>query len=149
MSKKKMILWVLLGCICIACTVGYLGLPTSAASAEIVDCDIPAEYQKGEEIIMPDGKVSYKGQEKEPEIKYVVFPSGKAKSGETIVWAEIYPDFANIKEQKGDISQDELKALIKREIDMANDQMSTYKRVKRFKLRDTEFEKTTTKKIKR
>ena len=71
------------------------------------------------------------------------------KSGETIVWAEIYPDFANIKEQKGDISQDELKALIKREIDIANDQMSTYKRVKRFKLRDTEFEKTTTKKIKR
>ncbi len=71
------------------------------------------------------------------------------KSGETIVWAEIYPDFANIKEQKGDLSQDELKALIKREIDIANDQMSTYKRVKRFKLRDTEFEKTTTKKIKR
>ena len=88
MSKKKMILWVLLGCICIACTVGYLGLPTSASSAEIVDCDIPAEYQKGEEIIMPDGKVSYKGQEKEPEIKYVVFPSGKAKSGETIVLSE-------------------------------------------------------------
>ncbi|MBR4074572.1 MAG: AMP-binding protein [Firmicutes bacterium] len=71
------------------------------------------------------------------------------KSGETIVWAEIYPDFTNIKEQKGDISQDELKALIKREIDMANDPMSTNKRVKRFKLRDTEFEKTTTKKIKR
>jgi len=71
------------------------------------------------------------------------------KSGETIVWAEIFPDFGAIKEQKGDIDQDELKALIKREIDIANDQMSTYKRVKRFKLRDTEFEKTTTKKIKR
>ena len=71
------------------------------------------------------------------------------KSGETIVWAEIFPDMNNIKEQKGDIDADELKALIKREIDIANDQMSTYKRVKRFKIRDTEFEKTTTKKIKR
>ena len=35
------------------------------------------------------------------------------------------------------------------EYDIANDQMSTYKRVKRFKLRDTEFEKTTSRKIKR
>ena len=71
------------------------------------------------------------------------------KSGETIVWAEIFPDFANIKEQKGDLTEEELKSLIKHEIDTANDQMSTYKRVKRFKLRDTEFDKTTTKKIKR
>ncbi len=88
MSKKKMILWALLLSICIACTVGYLGLQTSAASAEIVDCEIPAEYRKDAEITMPDGKVSYKGQETDPEIKYVVFPSGKAKSGETIVLSE-------------------------------------------------------------
>lgn len=71
------------------------------------------------------------------------------KTGETIVWAEIFPDMEAIREQNGELSQDELKSLIKREIDTANDQMSTYKRVKRFKLRDTEFEKTTTKKIKR
>ncbi|MBQ8589614.1 MAG: AMP-binding protein [Firmicutes bacterium] len=71
------------------------------------------------------------------------------KSGETIVWAEIFPDFSAIKEQKGELSDEELKSLMKHEIDAANDQMSTYKRVKRFKLRDTEFEKTTTKKIKR
>lgn len=72
------------------------------------------------------------------------------KTGETIVWAEIFPNAEAIREQKGgDVSQEELKALMKQEIDAANDQMSTYKRVKRFKLRDTEFEKTTTKKIKR
>lgn len=71
------------------------------------------------------------------------------KTGETIVWAEIFPDMEAIREQNGELSQDELKSLMKREIDAANDQMSTYKRVKRFKLRDTEFEKTTTKKIKR
>ena len=71
------------------------------------------------------------------------------KTGETIVWAEIFPDMAAVREQNGELSQDELKSLMKREIDAANDQMSTYKRVKRFKLRDTEFEKTTTKKIKR
>ena len=71
------------------------------------------------------------------------------KTGETIVWAEIFPDMEAIRAQNGELSQDELKSLMKREIDAANDQMSTYKRVKRFKLRDTEFEKTTTKKIKR
>ena len=88
MSKKKVLRWVLLCCICIACTVGYLGLQTFAASAQIVGCDISAEYQKEEEISMPDGKVSYNGQEETPEIKYIVFPSGKAKSGETVVLSE-------------------------------------------------------------
>lgn len=88
MSKKKMILWVLLGCICVACTIGYLGLQTSAATAEITDCDLPAEYGFGDNFLMPDGKISYKGQEKTPDAKYVVFPSGKAQGGETIVLSE-------------------------------------------------------------
>jgi long-chain acyl-CoA synthetase len=35
------------------------------------------------------------------------------------------------------------------EIDVANEKMPPYKRVKRFSVRDEEFEKTTTKKIKR
>lgn len=88
MSKKKVLLWVLLCCICISCTIGYFGLRASAASAEIIDCDIPSEYGRGEEFVMPEGKVSYKGQEKSPESKYVVFPSGKANAGETVVLSE-------------------------------------------------------------
>ncbi len=88
MSKKNVLLWILLCCICITCTVGYIGLRASAASAEIIDCDISSEYGRGEEFVMPEGKVSYNGQEKLPDRKYVVFPSGKATAGETIVLSE-------------------------------------------------------------
>ena len=88
MSKKKVLLWVLLCCICFTCTIGYLGLQASAAAAEIIDCDLPSEYGLGDNFLMPDGKVSYKGQEKTPDSKYVVFPSGKAQGGETIVLSE-------------------------------------------------------------
>lgn len=88
MSKKKVLLWVLLCCICITCTIGYLGLQASAVSAEIIDCDLASEYGLGDKLMMPDGKVSYKGQDKAPESKYVVFPSGKAVAGETIVLSE-------------------------------------------------------------
>ena len=39
--------------------------------------------------------------------------------------------------------------MIKESIEEINDKMPAYKRVKRFKLRDEEFEKTATRKIKR
>ena len=42
-----------------------------------------------------------------------------------------------------------MNSLIKGEIEKVNDMMPSYKRVKRFRIRDTEFEKTTTRKIKR
>lgn len=89
MKKNKVILWVLLCCICITCTLGYLGLQASAATAEILDCDILEEYQAGDKFLMPEGKVSYKDQEKEPESKYVIFPSGKASESNTVVLSEM------------------------------------------------------------
>lgn len=89
MSKKKVLCWLLLCCICITCTVGYPGLQVSAAAAEIVGCDLPSEYQIGDRFAIPEGKVSHKGQEKTPDIKYVVFPSGKAVAKETIVLSEM------------------------------------------------------------
>ena len=58
MSKKKVLLWVLLCCICITCTIGYLGLQASAVSAEIIDCDLTSEYGLGDKFMMPNGKVS-------------------------------------------------------------------------------------------
>lgn len=88
MSKKKVLLWVLLCCICISCTIGYLRLQASAAVAEIVDCELPPEFEFGDNFVMPDGKVSYKGQEKTPDSKYVLFPSGKAQGGEAIALSE-------------------------------------------------------------
>lgn len=71
------------------------------------------------------------------------------KTGDTIVHAEIYPDFELIGEQKGKLTEEQLRKLLKKEIDEANENMPLYKRVKRFDIREEEFEKTTTKKIKR
>lgn len=71
------------------------------------------------------------------------------KGGDTIVYAELYPDYEAIEMEKGKLSEEGLRRLIKLEIDAANEYMPLYKRVKRFGIRETEFEKTTTKKIKR
>lgn len=86
--SKKIIAWLLLVCICITFTVGYADFRVSAAAAELIDCEIAAEYELGDSFVMPEGKVSYKGQEKTPDSKYVVFPSGKAIASETVVLSE-------------------------------------------------------------
>jgi long-chain acyl-CoA synthetase len=70
-------------------------------------------------------------------------------TGESVVWAEIFPDSEAIAEAKGNLDREELMRLFKAEIDRINEEMSFYKRVKRFRIRETEFDKTTTKKIKR
>ena len=70
-------------------------------------------------------------------------------TGDTVICAEIFPNFDEIKEKYGNISEEEIKKLLDAEIDKANELMPTYKRVKRFTIRDVEFEKTTTQKIKR
>lgn len=79
----------------------------------------------------------------------VVTGETEESSGESIVWASIFPDRDAILEQKGTLSDEEVRSLLKAEIDRINEQMPFYKRVKRFRIRDTEFDKTTTRKIKR
>ena len=77
---------------------------------------------------------------------------GKDVEGELepIVSASVFPDFDNIKRNFGEnISSEEIHKLIGSEIKKYNKSMPTYKYVKDFELRDTEFEKTTTRKIKR
>ncbi|MDD4565359.1 MAG: AMP-binding protein [Eubacteriales bacterium] len=71
------------------------------------------------------------------------------KSGDTVIYAEIFPDYEAVEGTYGKISKNELKQILKKEIDIINEQMPLYKRVKRFEIREEEFEKTTTKKIKR
>ena len=79
----------------------------------------------------------------------VVWGLDEEKSGDTIVCAEIFPDYPAVEGKFGKISEEELRRLLKREIDEINEHMPLYKRVKRFEIRQEEFEKTTTKKIKR
>lgn len=79
----------------------------------------------------------------------VVWGVEDEKTGDTVVQAEIFPDDAAIEEQFGKISEDELRRILKKKIEEINEHMPLYKRVKRFEIRELEFEKTTTKKIKR
>ncbi|MCL1808321.1 MAG: AMP-binding protein [Clostridiales bacterium] len=71
------------------------------------------------------------------------------KSGDTIIKAGIYPDYDSLAAEKGELTEEEIKEIVKAEIDCANEFMPAYKRVRRFEIRKTEFSKTTTKKIKR
>ena len=79
----------------------------------------------------------------------VVWGLDDERTGDTVVRAEIFPDHAAIEENFGRVSEEELRRILKKEIDEINENMPLYKRVKRFEIRKEEFEKTTTKKIKR
>lgn len=73
------------------------------------------------------------------------------ESGETEVNAQIVVDIDEIKEKLNlnIISKDEVHKLIQSEIKEINKLMPLYKRIKHFTIREDEFAKTTTKKIKR
>ncbi|MBR0522766.1 MAG: long-chain fatty acid--CoA ligase, partial [Firmicutes bacterium] len=79
-----------------------------------------------------------------------VVVSGKndERTGDLTVSAEIFPDM-DAAAAAGADSPEKLHELLKDEIEKCNDTMSSYKRVRAFTVRDTEFEKTTTRKIKR
>ncbi len=79
----------------------------------------------------------------------VVWGLDDDKSGDTVIVAEIFPDYENIQESIGKYNEQDVTDIISKAIDKANDKMTGYKRVKRFNIRETEFEKTTTQKIKR
>lgn len=68
-----------------------------------------------------------------------------------VVCAQIVPDKDKIEEdiKNGVIPQQDAETIISSEIKRINKELVTYKYVKDFTLRDNEFEKTTTKKIKR
>jgi long-chain acyl-CoA synthetase len=80
----------------------------------------------------------------------MVWGADDERGGDVVICADIFPDFAYAEETHGGrIGRDELKRILKREIDRVNEKLPGYKRIKRFALRDNEFEKTTVKKIKR
>lgn len=71
----------------------------------------------------------------------------KAEDGETIVLtAIVYPDKSKFSDGT---SAEEMLETIKAQIMLVNKKLPTYKHIKGFELRDTEFEKTTSRKIKR
>ena len=71
------------------------------------------------------------------------------ENDDTVVCAEIYPDYDMIQEETGIIGDERIRELIKKAVDGANENMPMYKRVRRFTIRETEFDKTASRKIKR
>lgn len=84
-------------------------------------------------------------------LESVVYGKDLPKENETKVCAIVVPNYEEIKTflNKTELEAEEVRNLIDQEIRKYNNQMSTYKMVKEFEIRETEFEKTTTKKIKR
>jgi len=71
-------------------------------------------------------------------------------SEDTIVCAKIVPNMEVIVEKFGKVPvQEELYKLIKQEVMKANRKLSSYKKIRHFEIKEGEFQKTTTKKIKR
>ncbi len=70
------------------------------------------------------------------------------KTGDVLIKAIIYPNM-NLITEMGHMTREDMEKFFKGIVDDINEEMPLYKRVKRVAIRDTEFEKTTTRKIKR
>lgn len=81
----------------------------------------------------------------------MVYGKEDPKEGDVIVSAAIVPDFEKIQdEHKGrTLTLDEIRELIHNEIKKVNKKLVNYKHIKNFIIREAEFAKTTTRKIKR
>ena len=84
-------------------------------------------------------------------LESVVSGSEKDITKEDFIHAHIVPNIERIKESlSGKLpSIEEIKNVISEEIKKINKKLPVFKRIKNFHIRDKEFEKTTTKKIKR
>ena len=110
-------------------------------------------------IVTPNGKNVYPEEvENEllhsPLIAEVMVYGHKVSLTAEEVHAQIYPNqegLDNYRQEKGlpPLNQAEIEDLIRREVLEAGKRLADYKRIKRFTLREDEFPKTTTRKIKR
>ena len=69
--------------------------------------------------------------------------------GNVMVTADIFPNYDLLKEQHGEMTKSEIYHFYRDLVDHINESMPPYKQVKRVNIRETEFIKTTTGKIKR
>lgn len=80
----------------------------------------------------------------------LVWGKDSDETGETLIFASIRADYEEVKAALGENYTDEdVTALIWKEIDVLNTQLPFFKRIKKIDIRKEEFEKTTGKKIKR
>ncbi len=110
-------------------------------------------------IVTPNGKNVYPEEVenqllKSPFIAEIMVYGHKIGKTAEEVYAVVFPDeealFALAREQKDKpLAASEIENLIRREIQLYGKELADYKRVKKFTLREDEFPKTTTRKIKR
>lgn len=110
-------------------------------------------------IVTPNGKNVYPEELeiellKSPYIAEVMVYGHRVSASAEEVHAMIYPDFdaidAHVREQaRAPLSEAELEELIRGEVQAIGKRLADYKRVRKFTLREEEFPKTTTRKIKR
>lgn len=83
-------------------------------------------------------------------LESLVYGEDDDESGETILCALVVPNFEYIASVHGDdFSKDDIKAKIEEAVKEVNTRNPLYKYIRKFEVRETEFAKTTTKKIKR
>ena len=71
------------------------------------------------------------------------------RNDDVIIKAEIFPNYQLFENENPEVAEDYIEEKIGEIIEKINDTVPKYKRIKRYYIRKTEFEKTTTKKIKR
>lgn len=103
---------------------------------------------KGGKNIFPE-EVETVLMENELISEVLVYGAVDAKVGNVMVTADIFPNYQLLKEQKGEMNSSEIYHFFREVVDEANKRMPAYKAVKRINIREKEFDKTTTGKIKR
>ncbi|MFT8873018.1 MAG: AMP-binding protein [Sporolactobacillus sp.] len=106
-------------------------------------------------IVTANGKNIYPEEleaqllEKEP-ISEALILSGNDRNGDVCVKAKIFPDVDYLAELIGHLpTKEEIQATVKAIIDDVNNRMPDYKHIRVFEVIESEFEKTTTRKIRR
>ncbi len=79
----------------------------------------------------------------------MVYGRESSEKNDLVITARVIPDEEVIRERYGDISIDEKRKLIMKEIRKVNDRTTNYKAIKALEIKDGPFIKTTTQKIKR
>lgn len=84
-------------------------------------------------------------------LESLVWGKEEEESEETLVYAQIVPDIEAIKERLNltEVPGEEIFKIISEEVKNTNKSMPLYKRIRNFTIREQEFAKTTTRKIKR
>ena len=75
--------------------------------------------------------------------------NSKKEQKELIITARVIPDYEKIEELYGKVSKDEVYDLIWKKVKEVNKKLTSYKSIKSLEIKEGEFEKTSTMKIKR